>query len=252
VTVMYALRSLLFYAGYALTLILHSLLDTLIALFSRDAAYRFGIAWCRFALWWARISCGIRYEVTGTEHIPAGACVVLSKHESVWETLFLQTLFFPATTVLKRELLWIPFFGWALRLLKPIAINRGAPSQALKAVLRQGEERLAAGFRIIIFPEGTRALPGQQLPYNVGGAMLAARAGVPIVPVAHNSGDCWPRGTLIKRPGTIRVVIGAPIDSKDCPAKTLNARARDWIEAERATLHNLDAAPISVHLPQKL
>jgi 1-acyl-sn-glycerol-3-phosphate acyltransferase len=184
--------------------------------------------------------------VTGIENIPAGACVVLSKHESAWETLYLQSLLVPATTVLKRELLSIPFFGWALRLLNPIAINRGEPAQALKAVLRQGEERLAAGRRIIIFPEGTRARPGEQLPYNVGGAMLAARTGFPLLPVSLNSSDCWPRGTMIKRPGVIQVVIGAPIDSHGTPAKALNARARDWIEAERAAMGHAASTPAPV------
>lgn len=235
-TAIYTLRSLLFYLGYALSMIVQSLTATLIGVFSRPLAFRFCVAWCGFAVWWARISCGIRYDITGLENVPAGACVVLAKHESAWETLLLQSLFFPATTVLKRELLSIPFFGWALRLLNPIAINRGEPAQALKAVLRQGEERLADGRRIIIFPEGTRALPGEQLPYNVGGAMLAARAGVPVLPVSLNSGDCWPRGTLIKRPGLIRVIIGTPMDSHGVTAKVLNARARDWIEATRATL----------------
>ncbi|HCT40657.1 MAG TPA: 1-acyl-sn-glycerol-3-phosphate acyltransferase [Moraxellaceae bacterium] len=213
-------------------------------------AYRICVAWCGFGVWWARIACGIRYEVTGAENIPDGACVVLSKHESAWETLFLQSLLFPSTTVLKRELLSIPFFGWALRLLNPIAINRGEPAQALKAVLRQGEERLASGRRIIIFPEGTRARPGEQLPYNVGGAMLAARTGVPLLPVSLNSGDCWPRGTMLKRPGVIQVVIGAPIDSHGTPAKVLNARARDWIEAERATMSRIATAtaPLSQNM----
>ena len=230
------LRSLLFYAGYSLSMIVQSLCATVIGFFSRDAAYTFCMAWCRFAVWWARVCCGIRVEVTGLEHIPRGACVVLAKHESAWETLFLQTVFTPSTTVLKRELLSIPFFGWALRQLSPIAIDRGEPAQALKAVLRQGDQRLADGRRIIIFPEGTRALPGEQLPYNVGGAMLASRSGVPVIPVALNSGDCWPRATLIKRPGTIHVVIGAPIASNGIPAKVLNAQVRDWIEGEQCRI----------------
>ncbi|MFP5429711.1 MAG: lysophospholipid acyltransferase family protein [Gammaproteobacteria bacterium] len=230
------LRSLLFYFGYSLSMVVQSLCATLIGLFSRDAAYAFCMAWCRFAVWWARACCGIRFNVTGLEHIPPGACVVLAKHESAWETLFLQTVFAPSTTVLKRELLSIPFFGWALRQVNPIAINRGEPAQALKALLRQGDQRLADGRRIIIFPEGTRALPGEQLPYNVGGAMLASRSGVPVIPVALNSGDCWPRGTLIKQPGTIHVVIGAPMHCAGVPAKVLNTRVRDWIEGERARL----------------
>lgn len=244
------LRSLVFYVGYSLSMIVQSVLASVVGVFSRDMAYRICVAWCGFGVWWARIACGIRYEVTGAENIPDGACVVLSKHESAWETLFLQSLLFPSTTVLKRELLSIPFFGWALRLLNPIAINRGEPAQALKAVLRQGEERLTAGRRIIIFPEGTRARPGEQLPYNVGGAMLAARTGVPLLPVSLNSGDCWPRGTMLKRPGVIQVVIGVPIDSHGTPAKVLNARARDWIEAERATMSRIATAtaPLSQNM----
>lgn len=244
------LRSLVFYVGYSLSMIVQSVLASVVGVFSRDMAYRICVAWCGFGVWWARIACGIRYEVTGAENIPDGACVVLSKHESAWETLFLQSLLFPSTTVLKRELLSIPFFGWALRLLNPIAINRGEPAQALKAVLRQGEERLASGRRIIIFPEGTRARPGEQLPYNVGGAMLAARTGVPLLPVSLNSGDCWPRGTMLKRPGVIQVVIGTPIDSHGTPAKVLNAHARDWIEAERATMSRIATAtaPLSQNM----
>lgn len=240
------LRSLVFYAGYSLSMMVQSVLASIVGVFSRDMAYRICVTWCGFGVWWARVSCGIRYEVTGIENIPVGACVVLSKHESAWETLFLQSLLVPATTVLKRELLSIPFFGWALRLLNPIAINRGEPAQALKAVLRQGEERLAAGRRIIIFPEGTRARPGEQLPYNVGGAMLAARTGFPLLPVSLNSGDCWPRGTMLKRPGVIQVVIGIPMDSHGTPAKVLNARARDWIEAERAAMGRVAVTPTPV------
>jgi len=232
------LRSLLFYVGYSLSMIFQSTSATIIGLFSRQAAYAFCLAWCRFGVWWARVCCGIRFVVTGIENIPPGACVVLAKHESAWETLFLQSLFSPSTTVLKRELLSIPFFGWALRLLNPIAINRGEPAQALKTVLRQGGLRLADGRRIIIFPEGTRSRPGEQLPYNVGGAMLACRTGVPVIPVCLNSGDCWPRGTLIKQPGTIHVVIGAPMDSTGTSAKVLNTLAQGWIEAERTRLRS--------------
>lgn len=228
-----ALRSLVFYAGYALTLILSSVLMTVLGVLTfRKAAQWIGVAWCRLALWWARVVCGIRYEVTGRENIPAGGVLVLAKHESVWETLLLQSLFYPAATVLKRELLWIPFFGWGLRFSDPIAINRAEPTNALKAVLRQGADRLRNGRRIVIFPEGTRARPGEALPYSVGGAMLAVRTGVPVVPVALNSGDCWPRGTMIKTPGLIRVVIGRPLDVTDLSAKALNAQVEEWIEAQ--------------------
>lgn len=235
--VFYLLRSLLFYAGYAVSLVIVSSLGMLLSpVLPRLTVMRICALWCRFGVFWARVCCGIRYEIEGLEHLPDGACVVLCKHESAWETLLMQSLLFPATTVLKRELLWVPFFGWALRLFDPIAINRDERSNALKAVLRQGEEKLKAGRRVVIFPEGSRALPGAPLPYSVGGAMLGLRAGVPLLPVALNSGDCWPRGTLIKRPGLIRVLIGAPLAQEGQGAKQVTAAARDWIEGEIAKM----------------
>lgn len=232
----YVLRSILFYVGYAASLVVASLLMTLLGVLGRrESALYAGAVWCRFALAWARFACGVRYQVSGLENIPEGPVLVLAKHESAWETLLLQSLFYPTTTVLKRELLWIPFFGWGLRYCDPIAIDRRERANALKAVLRQGADRLAAGRCILIFPEGTRARPGQTLPYSVGGAMLAVRAGVPVVPVALNSGDCWPRG-LIKTPGLIQVVIGEPIESFGQAPKVLNARVEEWIEAQVSAL----------------
>lgn len=224
-------RSLLFYAGYALIMVAQSFIGLLIAPF---VPYRWLRAWlvsaCWAAIWWARIACGIRFEVVGAENIPAGSCVVLAKHQSAWETLFLQAYLQPATTVAKRELLRIPFFGWGMALTRPIAIDRGKPSQALKELIRKGAEHLANGRRVIIFPEGTRMRPGEQGEYSAGGAMLAVRAAVPVVPVALNSGDCWPRGTLLKKPGLIRVQFGAPIEAANTTAKSLNEQVRDWIE----------------------
>lgn len=233
-TVFYALRSLLFYAGYALSLVVYSVLANVGSLFlPRRIIFMWCIYWCRFSLWWARVTCGIRHEVRGLENIPAGAVVVLAKHQSAWETLFLQSLFYPAATVVKRELMWIPFFGWGLRFFDPIAINRSERNSALKSVMRQGDEKLKAGRRVIIFPEGTRTLPGDTATeYSVGGAMLACHSKAVVLPVALNSGDCWPRGTLLKYPGTVHVVIGKPIDASHCKAKVLNAEVRDWIEAQ--------------------
>lgn len=227
----YALRSLVFYIGYAIIMVLQPLVGFAIAPF---VPYRWLRAWlvsaCWLAIWWARVSCGIRYEVVGAENIPAGACVVLSKHQSAWETLFLQAYLQPATTVAKRELLRIPFFGWGMALTKPIAIDRGKPSQALKELIRQGRAHLDEGRRVIIFPEGTRMRPGEQGEYSAGGAMLAVKTAVPVVPVALNSGDCWPRGTMLKKPGVIRVQFGAPIDTTGTSAKLLNEQVRGWIE----------------------
>jgi 1-acyl-sn-glycerol-3-phosphate acyltransferase len=233
----YALRSLLFYAGYVLIMVVQPLVGFLLYYLLPARWLR---AWlvsaCRVAVWWAKVSCGIRYRVEGAGNIPAGACVVLSKHQSAWETLFLQAYLEPTTTVAKRELLRIPFFGWGMALTGPIAIDRDKPSQALKDVIRQGSEHLAAGKRVIIFPEGTRTLPGEQREYSAGGAMLAVRAGVPVLPVALNSASCWPRGTLIKKPGLIRVVIGEPLPAAGSTAKALNAQARAWIESTSAEL----------------
>lgn len=233
VTFIYALRSLLFYIGYSLSMITYSSLAVIVSLFlSRQTSAMLCAYWCQFSLWWARVTCGIRYRVIGAENIPEGGCIILAKHQSAWETLFAQAQFHPVATVLKRELLWIPFFGWGLRFSDPIAINRADRSNALKSLLRQGEERLRDGRRIIIFPEGTRTLPGAIKPeYSVGGAMLACRNKALVVPLAHNAGDCWPRGTMIKRPGLITVVIGKPINAGDYSAKTLNAEVSAWIEA---------------------
>ncbi len=235
-TVWYALRSLAFYAGYALTMVVQSTLSYAIRPFvSRKFLQRFTVSACRISVWWARVSCGIRYELIGEENIPATPCVVLSKHQSAWETLFLQARFAPASTVAKRELLRIPFFGWGMALMEPIAIDRSQRAGALKDVIRQGILRLQAGNHVIIFPEGTRMLPGEQGEYSAGGAMLAVKAGVSVLPVALNSGDCWPRSTLIKRPGLIRVVFGRPIAAHGLSAKVLNEQVRHWIEDTMAS-----------------
>ena len=236
-TAWYALRSLVFYVGYAVIMVGQTLASVAIMPFvSRAFLHRFTVTACRVSVRWARIACGIRYELVGRELIPATPCVVLAKHQSVWETLFLQGWLQPATTVAKRELLRIPFFGWGMAMTGPIVIDREQRSGALKDVIRQGTERLKGGQHVIIYPEGTRMLPGEQGEYSAGGAMLAVKAGVPVLPIALNSGVCWPRGTLIKRPGLVRVVIGAPIATEGVGAKALNVQVRDWIEATMTTL----------------
>lgn len=174
--------------------------------------------------------CGLNYEVEGEENIPAETAIIFSKHQSTWETMALQLIFPPQTFVVKRELMWVPFFGWGLAVLKPIAIKRGSGSSAIKQVVRQGIERLKAGIWIVIFPEGTRVPPGQKVRYKLGGAILAAKSGYPIVPVAHNSGEFWPKKQFLKKPGTIKVVIGPPIETKDRKPDDILAEAESWIE----------------------
>jgi 1-acyl-sn-glycerol-3-phosphate acyltransferase len=174
----------------------------------------------------------LRYRVLGRENIPARPSVVLSKHQSAWETVGLQDIFPPQVFVLKRSLLLIPFLGWAFAAVKMIQIDRGAGMNALRQVEKQGGERLRAGYWVVIFPEGTRTAPGERRRYKSGGAMLAVSAGVPAVPVAHDAGEFWGKNAFIKKPGLITVSIGPAIDPQGKSAEEVNALAEQWIEAE--------------------
>jgi 1-acyl-sn-glycerol-3-phosphate acyltransferase len=193
---------------------------------------RHGVAirWAHFNLWWLRVTCGVRHVLEGREQIPEDPAVVLAKHQSTWETMALGALFRPQSWVLKRELLRIPFFGWGLALMRPIAIDRSAGRRAVQQVVEQGRRRLAEGSWVIVFPEGTRVAAGEAGRYRVGGALLAVKAGVPVVPVAHNAGRFWPRHGFRKRPGTIRLVVGPPIPTGGRRAEDVLAEARAWIE----------------------
>ncbi len=221
------LRACLFYLGYAAATLVWGTLAIAVG-WAMPPPVRFELVigvWTRAVLLWLRITCGVRVEVRGRENIPRQPCVVLSHHESTWETLFLQTLFRPLTTLIKRELLWIPVFGWALAVNKPIAIDRGSPRAALKKLISTGRVRLAEGFCVLLFPEGTRMPPGQVGSFQPGGAALAAAAGVPLVVVSHNAGRCWPAHQLRKEPGVISVAI-APAIATGGSSKQRNDQAR--------------------------
>lgn len=196
------------------------------------ARYRIIGLWSRLMLGAARIVCGIRYRVLGAEHIPRTASIVLSKHQSAWETIAFQTIFPPQVWVIKRELLWVPFFGWGLAMLQPIAIDRSSGTRALTQMLEQGRDRLMRGFWIVIFPEGTRVAPGTRGKYHNGGAWLATKTEATVIPVAHNAGEFWGRNAFIKRAGTITVSIGEPIAAADCTPAELMSRVETWIEGE--------------------
>lgn len=183
-------------------------------------------------MWLLRVVCDIRMEVRGRENIPKEPCIVLSKHQSAWETFALQTVFPPQVWVLKRELLFLPFFGWGLALSSPIAINRGKSAEAMKQLLLQGKQRLAAGFCVVVFPEGTRMPYGERGKYKVGGALLGKASGALVVPVAHNAGRHWGRNAFLKYPGTITMSIGKPIDPRGLKAEEINRQVEEWIEAE--------------------
>jgi 1-acyl-sn-glycerol-3-phosphate acyltransferase len=194
---------------------------------------QFAIArrWARILLWLLERLCGLKYVVEGRERIPAGNHIVMSNHTSAWETVAQFLIFPPQVWVLKRELLWIPFIGWGLKLLRPIAINRGEGHRAVNQVVEQGKARLAEGLWIIIFPEGTRVVAGAMRKFGVSGALLAVASGKSVVPLAHNAGKFWARRGFLKRPGTIRVVIGEPIDSAGKNPRDLNEEVKQAIEA---------------------
>ncbi len=192
--------------------------------------YKFADIWINYLLYMLELCCGLRYEVEGLENVQNDqAAIILSKHQSAWETIALRQIIKPQITVLKKSLLQIPFGGWALATLKPIAIDRSNQKQALKMLLEQGTARLREGLFVLIFPEGTRVAPGAYKKFNAGGAMLAHKSGFPVIPLAHNAGEFWPRNSFLKYPGIIKVKIGPMISSKNKTAKEINAEAAVWI-----------------------
>lgn len=206
------------------------------------ARYRVITVWTRLMVGAAESICGIRYRVLGAEALPRPPYVVLSKHQSAWETLAFQLIFPQQVWVVKRELLWVPFFGWGLAMLAPIAIDRNDRRRALRQMLDQGRDRLARGYCIVIFPEGTRVAPGARTHFHPGGAWLAEKTAARVVPVAHNSGEYWRRNAFLKYPGTITVSIGAAIETSGLSAEELNRRVEEWIENEMRRLAGQAAA----------
>ncbi|MEX2523961.1 MAG: lysophospholipid acyltransferase family protein [Gammaproteobacteria bacterium] len=238
---MVLLRSLLFYAGLVLATLVFAPLSLILLAVPFRLRFRIMSQWSVFNLWWLGVTCGLRHDVTGIENIPDGPCIIMCKHQSAWETLALQLIFPAQVWVLKKELLWIPIYGWALATMEPIAIDRASGMRALRQIVDKGKPRLDKGLCVVIFPEGTRTAPGQRRKYQPGGGMLASQSGYPVVPVAHNSGCFWPRHSLKKWPGTIRMVIGPPVDPKGRTAAQITREVEDWIETTVASL------PVPVH-----
>lgn len=223
-------RALLFYIGYFATLIPHACLCVILVIFlPMRVRYRYVLIWNKFAIWWLKITCGVSYRISGRENVPPGSFVLLSNHQSPWETIFLYAFFQPLTATIKRELLFIPFFGWGLSLLYPIAIDRSKIRQALQTLLTQGKSRLEDGISVLVFPEGTRVEPGTVKKYSTGGAALAIESHATLLPVAHNAGLFWPAHKFIKIPGTIQVVIGEPIDTAGRSPRELSEQVEAWI-----------------------
>ncbi len=235
---MLILRSLLFYVGLILSTILIAPIGVIAFPLNFKKRYYLITRWAVFNLWWLKICCNVRYEITGINNIPEKPCIVMCKHQSAFETLALQRIFIPQVWILKKELLQIPIYGWGLASMKPIAINRSSAIKSFKQISDQGYERLKKGYWVIIFPEGTRVSPSEKKKYLPGGGMLAEKTGSQIVPVAHNAGRLWPRNSMIKKPGLITIKIGPVIKSKNKSAKEITNEVENWIEKAVGELPN--------------
>lgn len=237
------IRSLLFSAAMIVSTVLTALVIVLLAFLPFTLLSRIASLYARFIMSSLKLLCGIDYQVRGLDNIPMaakeGAGIIFSKHQSAWETYALQIFFPPQVWVLKRELMWVPFFGWGIAALKPIAINRSSGSKAVKQIIEQGKQRLADGIWVTFFPEGTRVAPGKSKKWGIGGAVLAEHSGYPVVPVAHNAGEFWGRRQLLKKPGTIQVIIGPPIETRGRKASEINAEAQAWMDASMAEISSL-------------
>lgn len=233
---MQLLRSLLYTTWLFVGTLLYAVVVLCLSWLPSHRLYGVARSWSRSQLWMLKMLCNLQFTIEGEENIVPGAHISMWKHSSAWETIAQAGIFPAQSWVLKRELMWIPLVGWALRCLKPIAINRKAGASAVNQVVEQGTRRLAEGLWVLVFPEGTRVAVGERRKYGVSGALLASRAGCKIVPVAHNAGYFWPRRGWVKKPGTIRVAIGPPIDASGRDPRELNEEVRAWIEAKIATL----------------
>lgn len=229
-------RSVLFALLQSLATIVFSFIAVLTFPFGPFTRYRIITVWNRLVIGAAQSICGIRYEIRGLENLPDHPVIVMAKHQSAWETIALPILLPPQAIVLKKELLAIPFFGWGLGMLSPIAINRKAGKEALKQIVAQGAARIKQGFWVMIFPEGTRVKPGEAGRYAIGGAWLATHTKTPVLPVAHNAGELWPKHAFLKYPGTITLSIGPVISSHGKKTDALNEEIKAWIETEMKKL----------------
>lgn len=229
-------RAIAFYIGLVALTVPFSLLALLLIPLPAVMRSRIASGWAYGVLGWLRLTCNLRYEVRGREHIPASPYIILSKHQSAWETIGLQCIFPPQVWVMKKELMMIPFLGWAFWALDAIPIDRSSGREALKKLVTNGKDRLKRGLCVVIFPEGTRTAPDTRGKYHIGGAWLASHTQSVVVPVAHNAGRYWRRNSILKYPGVIQVVIGAPIATAGLKPDAVNQLVEQWIEAEMLQL----------------
>ena len=222
------LRSLLYFVGSIISVITITLCGLFFVFSPYSTRQKFLSQWAIFCIWWLKITLNITTRIIGQENVNKSPCVIISNHQSTWETLAFQTIFPAHTWVLKKELLWLPVFGWSLALLKPIIINRGDKLNAIKKVISQGSDRLKNGISVVVFPEGTRQPYNQLGDYQNGGAAIAKKTGYDIIPVYHNAGKIWPKGGFIKKSGVITIVIGEAISSSSMTSSGITEEIRNW------------------------
>ena len=221
-------RSLLYFVGSIISLILITFIGFLLVFSSYQTRQKFLSQCAIFCIWWLNVTVNIKTKVIGEENIIKSSSIIVSNHQSTWETLAFQTIFPAHTWVLKRELLWLPVFGWSLALLKPIIINRGDKLNAIKKVINQGADRLNKGISVVIYPEGTRQPYGELGAYQNGGSAIAKKTGHSITPVYHNAGRLWPKGSFLKKPGVITIVIGEAIPNSNLKTSEVTDQIRKW------------------------
>jgi 1-acyl-sn-glycerol-3-phosphate acyltransferase len=229
---MTTIRSVLFLIGAVLITAPFGCLVPLGRLFGSEPPFTLARLYTKVMLAWSELSLGIHHEVRGWEHVPKFPVVIMAKHQSAWETIFIESAFPSQCWIVKKELLWLPFVGWGLWAIRAIAIDRTSGSSAREQIVSQGAERLKEGHWVTIFPEGTRIAPGKAGRYGIGGSLLATRTGTPILPIAHNAGEYWPRYAFRKKRGTVKVVIGPLIPTAGRDVVSVNKDVQEWIEGE--------------------
>ena len=224
------LGSALLLLGMIVSTFVFSLAILACAVLPFKVRYNLAKCWAASVAKMAQVFCGIQYQIEGLEHIkPECAAVVLSNHQSAWETIVFRFILPSQISFFKKSLLWIPLWGWAMATLKPIAIDRSQKNAALRKLINDGTQALQQGLWVIVFPEGTRRPVGEMAAFNAGGAMLAQKSGCPVLPIAHDAGKCWPRYSFLKYPGTITVKIGPMIESAGRKASEINQQAEAWV-----------------------
>jgi 1-acyl-sn-glycerol-3-phosphate acyltransferase len=230
------IRSLVFFIAVIVATTMYGIFVVPLMFIHYNSGYDLAKRWGATIVWLAKHVCGIDYTVRGLENIPSYPCVSMAKHQSAWETVFILSMLPRAVWIIKRELLWLPIVGWVLYAMQSIAIDRKSGKRAVEQIEEQGRERISRGLWVSLFPEGTRIAPGKRGRYGIGGAWLAAKTSTPVLPIAHNAGECWRRNAFLKYPGKVTVSIGPPIITVGREPAQVIADVENWIEAEMLTL----------------